>query len=43
MDSTAYFKAIVPKYISITASTYQTFKEHLAQTTINKVMLLLLH
>ena len=36
MDSSTYFNVIVPKNISVTTLTYQIFKEHLAQTIVNK-------
>ena len=40
MDSRTHFHAMMPKSISVTAWTYQTLKENLAQTFINKTTLL---
>ena len=40
MDSLTYFKVNVPKNISVAALTYQIFNEKLAQSIVNKAMLL---
>ena len=40
MDSSTYFNVFVSKKISVTEITYQILNENLAQTNVNKAMLL---